>query len=160
MWTCKSCLCLFWVSILVLHLAFVLDIHLHSVYINCADGWVGLQSGRHADKALHKYINFLEYVCVCVVNIIVQPKVTDHTSMHHQCQQKASKNAFFWSYLCSVHVQFAWQMFFLFSFLSFFLLKKYPKWICKYWLFYLYTFFNALNSKCFNMSLTVLKDFI
>lgn len=78
---------------MVLQVALVLDVHLHR-----AGGWVGLQSGRHADKPLHKYINFLE--CVCVVNIIVQPKVTDHTSMYHQCQQKHLKMPFL---VLSVH---------------------------------------------------------
>lgn len=101
--------------------------------IKLCRGRVGLQSGTDADKALHKYINFLE----CVRCGYYCPAKGYRTYFHASPipTENIPKCLFF--LVLFVHVP---CMFSLHD--RWFFLKKYPKWICKYWLFCLYTFFS------------------
>lgn len=109
----------------------------HTFALSCIKlcrGRVGLQSGTHADKALHKYINFLE----CVRCGYYCPAKGYRPYFHASPipTENIPKCLFFWSYLC-MFPACSVCMTGVFCFL-----KKYPKWICKYWLFCLYTFFS------------------
>lgn len=102
--------------------------------IKLCRGRVGLQSGTDADKALHKYINFLE----CVRCGYYCPAKGYRTYFHASPipTENIPKCLFFsWSYLCMFPACSVCMT-------DGFFLKKYPKWICKYWLFCLYTFFS------------------
>lgn len=81
--------------------------------IKLCRGRVGLQSGTDADKALHKYINFLE----CVRCGYYCPAKGYRTYFHASPipTENIPKCLFFSGLICacSLHVQSAWQMFFL-----------------------------------------------